>query len=209
MTLFVLDVETLSTESYGVVLSLAITAVPDDMEEVDTFRNQGRLCMVEDVRSFYHNLLNNYTIYVKFDAREQATAGRHIGQDTLDWWNKQDVEVKKLAFLPSHDDVSVADGIQRVKAFMNKHGERDKRRILWARGGLDAMILESLCKHFKIEPLVHYSAWRDIRTAIDIAAETSTNGYCELFIPFDKTIVVKHDPRHDCVYDCMQLLFMK
>jgi hypothetical protein len=61
-----------------------------------------------------------------------------------------------------------------------------------------------------VEPIFHYSKWRDVRTAVDFLSG-SNNGYCEVdYEGFDPALdITKHNPIDDCVYDAMQLMYFK
>lgn len=195
--MFVFDVETLSVESTCVVLSCAMTYMGD----LDA--NTGH----ENLNEIYRDLLENKTLYVKFLAKEQIDAGRHVSKDTLEWWKQQDVFTRALAFNPSEDDVIVEAGIARIKNFMRKWGYDGKNTTVWIRGTLDQMAIDSLCKWFDVEPITHYGNWRDVRTAIDLLAESSNRGYCHMRKAFDRNLVRKHDPRHDTCYDALMLVY--
>lgn len=163
----------------------------------------------DNLNEIYLDLLENKTLYVKFLAKEQIDAGRHVSKSTMDWWKKQDPQIRALAFNPTPEDVTVDVGVRRIKDFMKKWGYDGKNTTIWIRGFLDQMAFESLCDTFEVEPFTHYSNWRDVRTAIDLLAETSNKGYCHMRKAFDRNLVQKHDPRHDCCYDALQLVYHK
>ena len=195
--MFCFDVETLSTESNCVILSCAMTYIGD----LDA--NTGH----DNLTEIYKDLLENKTLYIKFLAKEQIDAGRHVSKDTLEWWKKQDPEIRALAFNPTKEDVTADVGVRRIKDFMRKWGYDGKNTTVWIRGFLDQMAFESMCSTFELEPFTHYSNWRDVRTAIDLLAETSNKGYCHMRKAFDKNLVRKHDPRHDTCYDALMLVY--
>ncbi len=182
MTTYFFDVETLGIESTSIVLSAAILYV--DPEEEFTYQD-----------------LIDRALFVKFDSVEQKKAGRTVDQGTLDWWNKQDVEVKKQSFARTSEDLTAVEGLGRINEYIKNNGSGH----VWARGSLDQMVIESLGRTFDIKPFAHYNSWNDIRTALRVLKETvDSRGYCE--IPnFNKSIVKKHDPVHDIAYDAMML----
>lgn len=196
--MFVFDVETLSVESTCVVLSCAMTYMGDIDENTE-----------DSLEEVYSDLLENKTLYIKFLAKEQIDAGRHVSKSTLEWWKKQDADIRALAFNPSKEDVTVDVGVRRINNFMRKFGYDGKNTIIWIRGTLDQMAIDSLCKWFEVEPITSFANWRDVRTAVDLLAETSNKGYCHLRKHFNPDIVKKHDPRHDCCYDALMLTFYK
>jgi hypothetical protein len=73
------DVETLGVESNCVVLSAAM--VHFDPEK----------------RPTYQDLLDN-ACFVKFDVKQQLTAGRSASKSTLGWWKDQPVPQEELDY---------------------------------------------------------------------------------------------------------------
>lgn len=171
-------------ESTCVVLSAAMTYVGDDDYT-------------------YQDLIDN-TIFVKFDAKEQLRAGRSTTQSTIDWWKSQPLEILKFSYIPTDKDVSVVDGLQKFRDFYNTN-KKSKADIVWIRGALDNLAIDSLATTFNLDIIAPWWNYRDVRTAIDLLKETGKRGYCD--IPgFDKSIVEKHNPIHDCAYDALMLL---
>lgn len=111
---FVLDFETLGTGEDCVVLSLAVT--PFERDELKTFQEY-----IDD------------TIYYKFDVESQVEIGRKIDQKTLEWWDKQDVDVKNAQVKPTDDDITLG---QFLVEFYNKCKELGigNKSVGWARG---------------------------------------------------------------------------
>ena len=121
---FAFDIETLGIESNSIVLSAAI--IYFDLDERPTL-----------------NELIDRALFVKFDAVEQKKAGRLITPSTLTWWKEQHEYIRKLSFVPRDDDYSMADGIEELRKYVTKYGN-GKGDMMWARGGLDQMAIESL-----------------------------------------------------------------
>lgn len=187
--MYMFDVETLGTESNCVVLSAAIIHF-DTNEKLD-----------------YDQLLAK-ALFVKFDAQYQVKELRRtIEIDTLEWWSKQHDYVKKISMVPSADDLTPQEGIQRLREYVNRYsGEK----TMWARGSLDQMSIDSLARMVDKEPIVRYNMWRDVRTAVDLLCETATDGYCTVEHPtFQRHNVIKHHPTHDCALDIMMLMYGK
>lgn len=184
---FCFDIETCSTESSAIVLSAAIVWFDPADTEVT-----------------YEQLVER-SLYIKFNAKEQADKGRTVSKDTLEWWAKQSDIVRKLCFIPSKNDVSVLDGIKQIRDYVNEHGDLTKS-LFWARGSLDQVVTDSLFKTFGEEPITRYNMWMDIRTAIRLLKETSTiGGYCD--VPgFDAGKMLAHCPIDDCVRDILMLV---
>lgn len=186
---YVLDVETLGIESTAVVLSLAIIAFDFD----------------EDLT--YQDYLDR-ALFIKFNGEEQIkTLKRTITPSSLEWWKTQDEHVRALSLLPDPSrDVSAKEGIDRLEAYLKEH--KNGKHYAWARGGLDQVTLDSLTRAVRgieADPLIAYNNWLDVRTAIALTKESAGGGYCQ--IPdFNREVVVKHDPVHDCAYDIMMLV---
>lgn len=186
--MFALDIETLATESTAVILSAAV--IHFDYNE-----------------DFSYTDLLNRAVFVKFKVKEQVqTYDRIIETSTLSWWEKQGEVQKKKSFYPASDDLSVVDGYAILKEYFEKHSPKNDGAI-WIRGSLDQVCIDSLAKAAKIPELAYFNRYRDARTAIDLLKDTSNGtGYCT--VPnFDKEVVIKHDPVHDCAYDIMMIRY--
>lgn len=188
--MYMFDVETLDVESTSVILSASII----EFDPSDTTKT-------------YQDYLDT-ALFVKFNVAEQIkNYKRTISKDTVEWWSKQHDYVRKTSLVPSPDDVTTIEGIDLLKDYI---GDNASNSTFWARGSLDQMVIDSLCKVAGQELIAPYHVWRDIRTALDCLTETSRNGYCKLKIDFDVGAhVVKHHPTHDCAYDIMMLVHGK
>lgn len=182
---FVLDIETLDVESTAVVASVGCIAV-------------------DFTKDFEFEDLVNVAFYAKLNTKDQIDLGRTVGQDTLDWWNRQDAEVRKSQLSPSPNDVSLFDGIEAMKAYFKSHDAR-KSSVIWTRGELDNMVLSSAAKAVKTTVGYPYNKIRDIRTAIDFLSG-STNGYSAISKPIPE-YAKKHNPVYDCAIDAMMLKY--
>ena len=196
--MFMLDIETLAVESTAVVLSVSI--IPFEFDEVVPDEQ-----LTPDKMNDLYNEFRDQSITVKFDIKEQEAIGRLVDDETVAWWRKQSDIAKKVSLIPAETDLSVKEGIDILRDFINDNGG-DKQTV-WVRGTLDQMALESLCRSFKIQPLIHYSQFKDVRTAIDLISESSRNGYCRMKGGFNQNHVVKHVPANDCAFDIMMMLY--
>ena len=181
---FAVDVETLGIESTAVVLSVAL--IPFELDDESTYQE-----------------LIDKAMFVKFDAKEQLdTFKRTITKSTMTFWDSLGSLPKTKSFMPDKQiDVFAKEGIERVLNYV----QPDKHTTFWARGTLDQVTLDSLCRNVGYDWICPYNQWMDFRTAISLLKDTAANGYCE--IPgFDRSIVVKHDPVHDCAYDIKMLV---
>ena len=182
---FVVDVETLDIESSAIVLSASIVYFSLE-EDVDFLQ------------------LIDRSLYVKFSVIEQYEKGRTKSADTMNWWKKQGTEIQKLCLNPSKKDLSVAEGLSRMRDYVKEHGSNDS--FFWARGTLDQMVLESLARWFDEKFFANYNAWMDVRTAIRLTKSTANwRGYCE--VPgFDQSLVNAHNPIDDVCRDALLLI---
>lgn len=188
--MYMFDVETLGVESTCVILSAAIIKFdPTDLTKT------------------YDDYISE-ALFVKFSVEEQISKyKRTIDKDTIAWWSDQHDYVRKVSFIPKDDDLTAVEGIDRLVDYI---GNIPRETTFWARGSLDQMSIDSLCKAAGKDLIAPYNVWRDIRTALDCLTTTSKNGYCDLNIPFDKgSNVIKHHPVHDCAYDIMMLVYGK
>lgn len=184
--MFCFDIETLDTESSAVVLSAAIVYF-DGKEKLS-----------------YQQSLDR-TLFVKFNVVDQIKRlKRTSSKDTLEWWSKQPEYVRDQSIKPKPTDYLVEDGIGKIIQYMNQY-EKPRDQVMWARGSLDQVVIDSLCKSVDMSTISKYYVWRDVRTAVDILYGT-TNGYCKVSHPeFNKDLVIKHIPYHDVAYDSMML----
>jgi hypothetical protein len=187
--MFGLDVETLDLESTAVILSIG--AVFYDGEKKLTY-----------------NGLFDDGCFIKLDIRDQLkNYGRTKSQDTIDWWKKQSPEAKAASLIPSPDDLSVLDALHTLDAWIKSKPDY-RNDLVWARGGLDQLCLDSLARAAGHKPAMYYGSWRDVRTAVEFFYPKSKNGYVEvdtsIVEDFDESLVLKHHPVHDAAFDiCM------
>lgn len=127
MTNFVIDFETLGTESNCVVLSCAVTFFDDTIQTFDEYCNQ--------------------THYWKFEVEEQITKyNRTIEKGVVDFWEKQDKKLRDSQIEPNVNDVSIKDFIFELDEHLKSYGF-DKNRIAFCRGqSFDFPILSNIVK---------------------------------------------------------------
>ena len=183
--MFLIDIETLDVESTTIILSAAMLHF--DTENKYTFEEYlDKAC------------------FVKFDVKEQKALGRTVSTDTVEWWKKQSKEVQQISLLPSENDVSAEMGIKKLQQYI-RDNSKEKEELVWIRGTIDQMAMDSLCKSVKMDRLFPYWAYRDVRTFIDFTKESAKKGYCK--IPeFDFSKVKKHNPIHDIALDALMIL---
>ena len=186
--MIVFDIETLSKKSSSVILSMAAT-------------------YFDPVKKTSYKELRDNAFFVKFDVDDQLKRlNRVMDRSTLDWWSKQCLNVRNKSLKPSANDVKFEDGYAAMVEW-NKQLD-DNKCWIWIRGSLDQVILDDMLDQLGIEPMWHFSRFRDVRTALDLLYG-STNGYPEVnYENFNfLTHIVKHDPVDDVVYDAMMMQF--
>ncbi|MGH7745078.1 MAG: 3'-5' exoribonuclease domain-containing protein, partial [Candidatus Dormibacteria bacterium] len=154
----------------------------------------------------YQRLLEK-ACFVKFQVEPQMRQmDRGTDNDALEWWAEKTQHARDMSFRPKTTDLSVVDGINKLREYCV--GVDIIKPTFWQRGGMDQMIFENLCRQAGEKPLAPYWMWLDVRTCLMLTKETASRGYCE--VPgFDRSLVVKHDPVHDCAYDVLMMLFGK
>lgn len=187
--MFCLDIETTGTESDAAVLSVA-------------------LVYFDETKQYTFEQLIDNSCFVKFNLKEQIkNYKRTVEKETLDWWKKQCKIAQEISLMPSDNDVTVKEGIKILRQYAKDNSVNEKE-LIWTRGSLDQIVLDSLFRSAGEEHLFKYSHYRDMRTAIDLLKETSKGGYCEV-LDLDMNKVFKHTPVHDCALDVMMLLYGK
>ena len=188
--MFMFDIETLGVESTTVVLSAGIVyfdPAADDQLSYEELVERG--------------------LFVKSNAKDQVKRlDRTISKSTLDWWSKQGQWQQETNLNPAEDDLLVEDGFKVLHKYINKYlkGKSWETEIMWARGSLDQMAIDSLANKAGVDVIAPFNRWRDVRTAVDMLTG-STNGYCEVAgLNWDS--VAKHHPVHDCALDALMLM---
>lgn len=143
-----LDLETLSTRSNAVILTLA--AIKFD-------RNQPK-----------QKLDQSPSFYRKINIESCNKAGLHTDEKTVKWWSEQDEKTRKEALEPGTDRIELKQALQE---FFTWIGPVDKyRTIVWSQGtDFDMPILSEACRACGL--IVPWPFWqvRDTRTLYDVA----------------------------------------
>jgi hypothetical protein len=156
-----LDIETLSTRPEAVILTLgAVKFTPFD-SDVDT--GQG--------------------LYLRIDVDEQLELGRHVQQETVDWWGRQAEEVREEA-LGEHERTRLNDVVDQLNRFLV--GADD----IWCQGpAFDIVILENLYRHLGRPTPWQFWQIRDSRTLFSVHGD-----------PRNKGATGAHNALIDCYY---------
>ncbi len=151
-----------------------------DLETTDTAQTSCVLSIgIVEFDSKTGEMFNKH--YYKFDADTQE---RTSSKDTLDWWDKQDQDIRAEAF----------SGTNSLEEFLRLDlveiiGREDK---VWGNGAtFDISILENACQQY--DTPIPWSFWntRDVRTVVDLASGLASRG---------KAPKKLHDPVVDCEY---------
>ena len=191
--MLIFDVETMGVESTTVILSAAIVYI--DITKPNTWE------------SLYSDAL-----FVKFSVKDQIeNYGRTVDKDTIAWWNKQCDLVKQQSFFPKKTDLPAKHGIEILRNYINQHCDPENT-LIFTRGSLDQMSIDSLCKAVGVDLLVPFSNYRDMRTYVDLVATNPKRGYCDIDASkypgtWDRNVVIKHNPLDDIILDALQLLY--
>ena len=191
--MLIFDVETMSVESTTAILSAAIVYI--DTTKSNTWE------------SLYSDAL-----FVKFSVKDQVeNYARTVDKDTIAWWNKQCDLVKQQSFFPKKTDLPAKHGIEILRNYINQHCDPENT-LIFTRGSLDQMSIDSLCKAVGVDLLVPFSNYRDMRTYVDLVATNPKRGYCDIDASkypgiWDRNVVIKHRPLDDIILDALQLLY--
>jgi hypothetical protein len=186
--MFVFDVETLGKESNSIILSFACVHFDDENKSSPDY-------------------MRDTSFFVKVDASDQRKRlNRTYQVSTMDWWKKQCENVRIKSYIPKTDDVKIEDAIEQFRTWSKQF--KEPKSWIWARGNLDQLVIDSVEEQLKVEPVFHFSRWRDVRTGVDFLCGTD-NGYSKIEYPgFDSFLnITKHDPLDDCILDAMMLLY--
>jgi exodeoxyribonuclease VIII len=122
-------------------------------------------------------------LYYRVNVDEQLALGRHIQEETIQWWGNQDAEVREEA-LGEHNRVSLEDMTRGLNRFLV--GVEN----IWCQGpAFDIVILENLYRQL-VKP-TPWQFWqiRDSRTLFQVHGD-----------PRDKNRQAAHNALMDCYY---------
>lgn len=188
------DCETMGVNENSVILDFSFVAV-DFNKRLDYTQDE----------------LRELSVKWKFDAKEQLDRGRTVDQDTMEWWRKQDKDVRQRCVLPSEHDVSLYSLFDRLKEYLrdNDFSNRGpKASNFWfaTRGELEPKVIHHIYQQngssLQQEGFYDYYRWRDVRTMLHFLTGTE-NGY--LSVSDECKGIQKHDSRDDIILDCLQM----
>lgn len=193
---FIFDFETFGTTSRPPLIDLAVIPFRDDQ-----FENPPK----------FEDLVAS-GLRVKFRIKGQ---GRISEKEVVAFWKQQPVEVKTRLLMPSDEDMSLMDGLEKVIDFMKANRVDFWKSHQWCRGNnFDYPIYDELFRektgllYIADETPIHFSRARCIRTAIEQNLNIRNATECPLRIGLLPGFV-HHDSLHDCAKDILQLLYSK
>lgn len=193
--MFVLDIETLGVESTSVVLSVALLYID-----------------LSKPKHTWEDLYQN-TLFVKLGVKDQVeNYKRTVDKGTIDWWDKQCDLAKRASFIPKKTDLLAKDASRILKQYAKEQaGDKYQETMVWIRGSLDQLCLDSLFIALGEERLFPYANYRDVRTYVDLMSENPVRGYCNIdktkYPEFDRNVVIKHNPIDDVCLDALMVLY--
>ena len=145
----------------------------------------------------------NPTVYVPEDAPVEAAAYSTITLTGPD-------DALAITSL-SKNDLPAKEAIACIRNYIKSKCD-PKTTLIWTRGSLDQMVIDSLCKVTGDEPIMQYANYRDMRTYVDLVATEPVRGYCSINAEsypgvWDRNVVIKHNPIDDVVLDALMLLY--
>jgi hypothetical protein len=143
-----LDIETLSTRPDAVVLTIGAVKFSPWASDVNT--DDG--------------------LYVRVNVDEQLELGRHVQQDTIDWWGRQAEDVREEA-LGEHNRTDVEEFLNQLNKFVVGADN------IWCQGPVfDIVILENLYR--QVERPTPWQFWqiRDSRTLFGVHGDPRGKG---------------------------------
>lgn len=159
-----LDIETLSTRPNAVILSLGAVKFDPFSDRID-----------------YKEGLD-----LKIDVDQQTAIGRHIQEETLNWWATQPPEVQDAA-LGENNRVSLEEFCRRLNKMMVGVDQ------IWCQGpAFDMVIIEDLYRQLNKPTPWQFWQVRDSRTLFGVFGD-----------PRDKNRKDAHNALIDCVYQAI------
>ena len=156
-----LDLETLSTRPESVILTIGAVKFSPWAEDVDAENG----------------------LYYRVNVDEQLAMNRHVQEETIEWWGRQDAEVREEA-LGDTGRVSLEEMTRGLNRFLV--GVEN----IWAQGPVfDIAILENLYRQL-VKP-TPWQFWqiRDSRTLFQVHGD-----------PRDRNRTAAHNALMDCYY---------
>lgn len=188
----VIDSETLARYDDAIVLSLGVVIA--DIDKDYTF----------------DQLVNEQSLFLRFDAVEQAKRGRVREKRTLEWWltdkSVSDAARRKSLTTPPETPYTALEDIGSLVSLFCREKGAEPRGIMWFdRNAFDFKkiqhIIEITCGQIDQEPW-HYHHTTEIVSFFRGCGITDRYAGVK---PGDYPQMVYHDPVHDSVLDFLRL----
>lgn len=155
-----LDLETLSTRPNAVILSIGAVKFDPYTDQIDI----------------------DEALEMKIDIDEQTAIGRHVQDETIDWWARQTKDIRDEVFDPT-GRLSLEDFTKNLNKFLV--GVDD----IWCQGPVfDIVILEDLYRQLTKPAPWNYWQIRDSRTLFKVHGDSRKKG---------------RDGAHNALIDCI------
>lgn len=183
----VFDMETTGTDPDTGVLTIGMVAF-DSSEDLD-----------------FHELIEN-GIELKLDIREQLKRGRTYTENTMDWWENQGEDARRV-LKPKSTDLSLEEAYDKIQEFFDKNGVNNKKLrsnvTFYCRAPhFDYSILKNICAMIDKPEIIPHLSVRDVRTVIDVLIG-SNDGYVTRK---QRDGFIKHNALHDSANDAIQMM---
>lgn len=155
-------------------------------------------------------LVEERTVFIKLNAREQSSLGRVKDQQTVDWWlgkGKRNPceEARVVSLYPKPDDVSIYNLADEIRKGSHRLGV-DPRSVDWCDRNLFDLrkaqhAIEITCKQDSNEP------W-DYHNTFDIVSWLKGCGQTDRYAgikAWELEGMVYHDPRFDAALDWLRV----
>ena len=146
-----LDLETLSTMSNAVIVSIAAIKFKRDDKWSEKIT-------MNDIKCHDH-------FYLRVDSTSCTDVGLHTDPDTVKWWHKQDDNVKYEA-LVNPNRTYIKDALEKFTKWIGKDGKKTR---IWGNGSsFDCVVLREAYRACNMEIPWSYYNERDLRTVMEL-----------------------------------------
>ena len=158
-----IDIETLSTRPNAAIVSIGAIK----------FSRHGDLPLLDAMNQFY----------VRVSRESCETCGMHVDPQTIEWWNKQDAEIRYEALENPNDRLTIKDALTKLSEWFAGS------QFIWGHGDdFDCVVLGEAFRACDMKVPWNFWNTRDTRTLFDIAGVRNSD------LPAND----KHHPIHDC-----------
>jgi hypothetical protein len=158
-----IDIETLSTRPNAVIVSIGAikfsrVGVTPELDEMDSF-------------------------YTRVSRESCELLGMHVDPNTLEWWKKQDADIRYEALENPVDRLTIKDALSSLSKWFGRS------QFIWGHGDdFDCVVLNEAFTICNMKVPWQFWNTRDTRTLFDIAGIRNSD------LPAND----KHHPIHDC-----------